>query len=84
MTPGNNVTFAFTPDDNSILWVKHDCPNHPFGGTPPYSRSVALPIGGNGWTQVSKNSEPLSITPSILSDCCGIHGFITNGKWVSA
>lgn len=33
-----------------------------------------------GWQVVS--AEPLTLTPSILCRVCGVHGFITNGRWV--
>lgn len=35
-----------------------------------------------GWTVVSW--DPLTLTPSIERKECGCHGFIRNGKWVSA
>lgn len=35
---------------------------------------------GEGHTIVSEN--PLTITPSILCPDCGLHGFITDGRWV--
>jgi hypothetical protein len=31
------------------------------------------------------SAEPLHLAPSLLwPDCCGEHGFITNGQWVQA
>ena len=41
-----------------------------------------LPNGPAGWTTVS--IDPLTVTPSILNEPCGCHGFITNGQWVGA
>ena len=41
-----------------------------------------LPIGSSFWTIVQE--EPLTVTPSILCKECGLHGFITDGKWVPA
>lgn len=35
-----------------------------------------------GWDVVQR--EPLTLTPSLLCRTCGNHGFITNGRWVSA
>lgn len=29
-------------------------------------------------------SEPLHLEPSLLWPCCGLHGWIRDGKWVSA
>lgn len=37
---------------------------------------------GTGHTLVS--TEPLTITPSILCPDCGLHGFVTDGRWVDA
>lgn len=34
------------------------------------------------WTVVSE--DPLTIKPSINNEACGLHGFITDGKWVPA
>ena len=34
----------------------------------------------NRWTVVQEN--PLTLQPSILNPTTGLHGFITNGKWV--
>lgn len=47
-------------------------------------------VHGNGWaasgtsghTLVSR--EPLHLEPSLLWQCCGLHGFVRDGKWVSA
>lgn len=30
------------------------------------------------------NDDPLTVTPSILCPDCGLHGFITGGRWVQA
>lgn len=37
---------------------------------------------GNGHTIV--NRDPLTIVASILCGDCGVHGFVTEGRWVSA
>jgi len=29
-------------------------------------------------------AEPLHLEPSLLWPCCGLHGFIRDGKWVGA
>lgn len=31
------------------------------------------------WTLIK--SEPLSLSPSVLSHACGLHGYIVNGSW---
>ena len=30
------------------------------------------------------NKDPISIQPSVAYTCCGVHGFLTDGKWVPA
>lgn len=34
---------------------------------------------GSGHTLVSE--DPITVTPSILCPDCGLHGFITDGRW---
>ncbi len=58
--------------DERMGRVKFECPHM---GIPGY-----LPLGPNGWTIVSE--EPLTVTPSILNQPCGCHGYITDGKWI--
>lgn len=40
------------------------------------------PAWKTGW-QV-QSLDPLTLAPSVLCRKCGLHGFIQNGKWVSA
>lgn len=39
-------------------------------------------VGGPKWTVQSAN--PLTLAPSIRCRSCGHHGYIRNGRWVSA
>lgn len=39
-------------------------------------------VRGARWHKSS--DDPLTITPSILCRTCGLHGFITKGRWVPA
>lgn len=34
------------------------------------------------WQLVSR--DPITLHPSVDYKCCGLHGFVTNGKWVPA
>ena len=53
-----------------------------------------IPFEGGAWAlsfepgQIQawkvEQSEPLTISPSVLCRTCGNHGFIRNGKWVPA
>jgi hypothetical protein len=40
------------------------------------------PWGVAAHTLVSR--EPLTLTPSLLLPCCGLHGFVTGGVWRGA
>lgn len=46
----------------------------PFSGRTPDQRE--------GWTVESE--DPLTLSPSIVRTECGCHGFIREGRWVSA
>lgn len=37
---------------------------------------------GEGHTIIS--DDPLTVTPSISCPDCGLHGFITDGRWIDA
>jgi hypothetical protein len=37
---------------------------------------------GSRWNV--EQAEPLTLSPSVLCRACGNHGFIRNGRWVSA
>lgn len=38
--------------------------------------------GTGAHTLVSR--EPLHLEPSLLWQCCGLHGFVRNGQWIPA
>ena len=40
-------------------------------------------VAANTDTHTLVSREPLTMTPSLLWDCCGTHGYITDGKWTS-
>lgn len=66
------------------LWVWHDCTAVLGPDTvSPGERFGWRPSGVRAHTLVHTN--PLTITASLLwPECCGLHGFITDGHWVSA
>jgi hypothetical protein len=71
-------------EDNRYVWWRHKC-TAPYLFDPEGYCEMMLPLYDNGWTLVS--ADPITITPSILcanDQGCGIHGFITDGKWVPA
>lgn len=55
------------------------CPHGSEGGVPFDGR---VPGQRDGWTVESE--EPLTLTPSIVVHPCGCHGWIREGRWVSA
>lgn len=53
------------------------------GGSILFESEASDPLKRTGrflWTLVSE--EPLTVTPSISKPECGIHGYITEGKWI--
>lgn len=50
-----------------------------------------LHVSGSRWMLAGTGAhdmparDPLTLSPSVYwPDCCGLHGFIRNGKWVAA
>lgn len=66
-------------DDGEHVEFRHPCPAN--GNLDPDPAFANLPIGPNGWT--IEQREPLTVRPSILCRRCGLHGWITNGRWES-
>lgn len=81
-------TFKYIPasdGDAAELWWSHTCdfPDlvvDPTGGT--WRHATRLPLGRDGWTV--QHADPLTVTPSILCGSCKTHGWIRDGKWVTA
>lgn len=44
--------------------------------------TTRLPLCASWWHVLSR--DPLTISPSIHCLVCGLHGFITNGAWMTA
>lgn len=78
--PANAERYKNFPDlEKAMLMIT--CPHGEGGVTvhpPEYAEIFKQPT----WTVVSW--EPLTLTPSIHRIECGCHGYITDGKWVSA
>lgn len=66
------------------LWVWHDCDQTLGAETvAPGQRFGWRPAGVSAHTLIS--IEPLHLEASVYwPDCCGMHGFIRDGRWVSA
>jgi hypothetical protein len=78
-------------EDGEHVWYYHACdhtgfqPDGTVAGQLPVTPEPQhmLPRGKEKcWTVVQTN--PLTVQPSILCGSCGLHGFITNGQWVTA
>ncbi len=87
-------TFTYDPDEEDNRWGPGVAWTHPCTGACggvsmqhiPVDRPSRWDTLGRSdapvWTLVSV--DPLSISPSLLCEACGTHGFITDGKWVAA
>lgn len=76
-------------EDGRHFWWQHQCSlpdmSHLDADTQQWYREQRaaphmLPLGPDGWQVVQ--SEPLTITPSLLCGNCGAHGFFTGGRWI--
>lgn len=66
-------TFVVVEDNNSTyIWFEHDCSDEGLQGS-------SLP---NMLWHITQR-EPLTVTPSVHCQMCGLHGWIKEGKWVS-
>lgn len=74
---GNGITALHYPEGE--IGISHECTLSRSGRRVLYAPMLQLQ-GGHSVLSM----EPLTITPSILCGECGMHGFITEGKWVSA
>ena len=74
---GNGIVALYYPDGS--IGISHECLLPRSGYHVLYAPKLQLD-NGHSITEL----EPLTVTPSILCGECGLHGFITNGKWVGA
>jgi len=70
------VTSLHYPD--GTIRIQHECNRNRDGLT----LIVAPALTAPGHVVVS--TDPLTITPSILCEDCGLHGYITDGAWLDA
>ena len=59
------------PEGEEMPWFWHWCAQH--------ARWSAA--GTDSHTLVAR--EPIHLEPSLLWNCCGLHGFLRNGEWTS-
>jgi hypothetical protein len=78
LTP--DIYFGWLDEPNPIFW--HRCAAL---ADVPEERTVHGPwvaAGTGAHTLVSR--EPLHLEPSLLWNCCGLHGFVRDGAWIPA
>lgn len=66
----DNVYYGLHEDMNPTFW--HWCTT--------FNRWMAQGTENHTVTSI----VPLTMTPSLLWTCCGLHGFAQNGEWVPA
>lgn len=76
MIDHGGVQSVHYPD--GTIRVRHTCTRPRDGVTLIVAPELTIP----GHTVISL--DPVTISPSILCDDCGLHGFIREGRWVPA
>lgn len=76
---GEGVTATLRRPFGELVGIAY---THPRPDTGADCYGYAPVVTPEGWTLVSET--PLTLTPSLLCRICGHHGFITDGKWVTA
>jgi len=74
---GLGIQMLFMQD--GMVRAAHDCK---LVGDDRRLRCAPALMLGQGHTIVTR--EPLTIVASILCSDCGLHGFVTDGRWVPA
>jgi len=77
-------TFRMDEDGVHFWWI-HDCFSYlgEDGALIPDRTETLLPINASiGWAVTQ--TDPLTVTPSILCHSCKTHGFIRQGQWIPA
>lgn len=77
----DDIYFGWERETNPTFW--HWCKS--LEGVPADRKVYEgcwVAAGTGAHTLVS--SEPLHLEPSLLWQCCGLHGFVRNGQWIPA
>jgi hypothetical protein len=78
LTP--DIHYGWLDEPNPIFW--HRCAAL---ANVPEEHTVHGPwvaAGTGAHTLVAR--DPLHLEPSLLWNCCGLHGFVRDGQWISA
>ena len=75
-------------DGNYPICVWHWCDHHLWAGRDHFDAHRDEYVGwvpANASAHTLISTEPLHLEPSIYwPDCCGLHGWVRDGAWVSA
>jgi hypothetical protein len=79
---GSGVTIEQRYIDGELAGVAywHDCPKGAHAGWIAVEGEHCP--AGMGWQLAT--AEPITLLPSVLCRACGHHGFIRDGRWVTA
>lgn len=74
------VGFTKVTDDIYFEWMAKE--TNPTSWHWCAAHACWVDAGTSGHTLVSR--EPLHLEPSLLWNCCGLHGFVRGGQWTNA
>ena len=74
---GGGVEMAWYPDGS--IGIRHTCNRGPKRGT--IICAPRLVLDQPGGHTINRDKEPVTVSPSVGCDDCGLHGFIRNGRW---
>lgn len=76
----DDIYFGWLAEQNPIFW--HWCAA--LADVPPERLVSGRWVAANTEAHTLVAREPLHLEPSLLWRCCGLHGFVRDGKWVLA
>lgn len=78
---GGGVTMLKVDEPLARWLIKHDCEVIPDPEDPEDGEIQKVCVPALHPDHVVVSEEPLTITPSLLCSVCGLHGFVTDGRW---
>ena len=85
MTAGLRLAEGLPDIENGTpigVLLSHACPKRGGARVEDWIPTDGRVSAVNPWSLVSR--DPISIHPSVAFTCCGLHGFVTAGRWVPA
>lgn len=75
----DDIYFGWVADHaNPMFW--HWCT----AADPELTATGTRWIAANSESHTQVSREPLHLEPSLLWQCCGLHGFVRDGNWIPA